>query len=140
MDFGILRVFEALLAAAGWKSAVGVMFAVLILVALVRLAPSWLADRRAGESERLRLKNEAQRALQARIDAKDATLEKILTNHIAHLELQLEASREFYQSAAERLAAISIEMKEARHQLEKNGTFLEEIKEDTTVLRDRHPS
>jgi chromosome segregation ATPase len=139
MDFGILRVFEAVLAAAGWKVALTVLLLVVVIVALVRLAPSWLADRRARDVQDAQDKSASQRALQARIDTKDAMLEKILTNHIAHLEVQLAASREFFSLATERLLAIDSEVKEARVQLAEIHLKVADISEDTTVLRDRHP-
>jgi hypothetical protein len=138
MDFGALKVFEALMAAAGWKTAVGVLLFIIALIAAVRMAPQVLTDRRARDKDEADSKARAAAAQQMRFDAKDAALEKILTNHIAHLESQLSASREFYEVATERLAAISTDMKEARHKLDAVGAELAEVKEDTTVLRDRH--
>lgn len=137
MDFGALRVFEAIMAAAGWKIALFVLIMVILIGVAVRLAPQFIADRRARDREDSEARRIAVTALQNRIDEKDARLDKILTNHIAHLEIQLSASREFYAVATERLAAISTDMKEARHKLDVMGTALAEVKEDTTVLRDR---
>jgi|CXWL01.1.fsa_nt_gi hypothetical protein len=138
MDFGAIKVFEAILAAAGWKIAIAVLLAIIALIASVRMAPQVLADRRARDREDADARVRAAKAVQDRIDVKDATLEKILTNHIAHLEIQLSASREFYEVATERLASISADMKEARNKLDSVGAELAEVKLDTTVLRDRH--
>ncbi len=138
MDYGIIKIWDAVVAAAGWKVAILVVLTAMTIIALVRLAPSWLADRRARDAQEGSDRREAGRALQARLDAKDAMLEKILTNHIAHLEIQLAASREFYEVAAERLSTISQEMKDAQDSLREIHGQVNEIKEDTTVLRDRH--
>lgn len=138
MDFGAIKVFEAILAAAGWKIAIAVLLAIIALIASVRMAPQVLADRRARDREDADARVRAAKAVQDRIDVKDAALEKILTNHIAHLEIQLSASREFYEVATERLASISADMKEARNKLDSVGAELAEVKLDTTVLRDRH--
>lgn len=132
------RFFEAILAAAGWKVAIAVLVILVILAAAVRLAPQWLADRRERDRQEAEAKRRTIADAQARMDAKDALVEKIATNHIAHLEIQLEASREFYAVATERLSAISSDMKEARHKLESVGMEIAEVKLDTTVLRDRH--
>lgn len=137
MDFGVLRVFEAILAAAGWKIAVVILILIILIGVMIRLAPQFLADRRARDREDTIARQTAASALQNRIDNKDAMLEKILTNHIAHLETQLVASREFFETATERLAAISLDMREARGQLDKIGAELADVKVDTTVLRDR---
>lgn len=137
MDFGAIRVFESILAAAGWKIAVLVLIIVVLVGLAIRLAPQFIADRRARDMADSESKRMAAVALQNRMDAKDAALEKILTNHIAHLEIQLASSREFYAIAVERLSAISSDMKEARHRLDEIGTELSEVKEDTTILRDR---
>lgn len=137
MDFGALRVFEAILAAAGWKVAVLILVVIVLIGVAVRMAPQFIADRRARDKEESDAKRAAAMVLQNRLDQKDATLEKILTNHISHLENQLAQSRDFYTVATERLAAISLDMKEARHKLDEMGAELAEVKVDTTVLRDR---
>lgn len=134
MDYGVIQIFNAILAAAGWKMALVIVVGVIVLV---RLAPPWLADRRQRDTEDARARIEAQRALQQRIDGKDAMMEKILTNHIAHLELQLEASRAFYTIASERLSSISNEMKEARHQLDGLRVLAEENSDDLNFLKGR---
>lgn len=135
MDFGAVKVFDAILAAAGWKMAVFVLIIIVLIGLAIRMAPQLIADRRARDREDAAARQAAAAALQSRIDSKDATLEKILTNHIAHLESQLSASREFYQIATERLAAISQDMKEARRKLETVGDELESVKQDTTAIR-----
>lgn len=130
MDFGALRVFEAVLAAAGWKVAVVILVGIIVVI---RMGPQWLAARRDEQSDKARQMS----ALQARVDTKDAALEKILTNHIAHLEIQLEASRTFYTIATERLSSISDDLKDARTQLDKVHGVVSDIRNDTEVLRDR---
>lgn len=130
MDFGAIKVFEAVLAAAGWKTAVAILVGIVVLI---KLGPQLLIARREEQSDKAR----QMAALQARVDSKDATLEKILTNHIAHLELQLEASRGFYTIATERLAALSDDLHDARAQLDRVHSVIVDVKSDTEVLRDR---
>ncbi len=135
MDFGAIRVFEALLAAAGWKIALFVLIMVILIGVAIRLAPQFIADRRARDREDTIARQTAAVALQNRIDNKDAMLEKILTNHIAHLEIQLAANREFFEVATERLSSISNEMKEARAQLRDLHLLANDVKDDTAAIR-----
>jgi hypothetical protein len=135
MDFGLVKIFDSVMQAAGWKVAVLMVIVLLVIIALIRLAPSWFTDRRTRDLASSQARAAVLQAQQARIDAKDAMLEKILTNHIAHLEIQLEASREFYSVAAERLASISQEIKESRRDLEKMSISIDDINEDTTFLK-----
>lgn len=135
MDFGAIKVFEAILVAAGWKMAVFVLVLVILIGVAVRLAPQFIADRRTRDREETIAKQAVAQALQVRIDNKDAMLEKILTNHIAHLEIQLAANREFFEVATERLSSISNEMKEARAQLRDLHLLASDVHEDTAAIR-----
>lgn len=135
MDFGAVRVFEAILAAAGWKVALFVLIMVVLIGVAIRLAPQFIADRRARDREDTVARLAAAAKLQERIDSKDAMLEKILTNHIAHLEIQLAANREFFEVATERLSSISNEMKEARAQLRDLHLLASDVRGDTAAIR-----
>ncbi len=135
MDFGAIKVFEAILAAAGWKIAVTALILVVLIGVAARMAPQFMADRRARDREDTEARQKVAQALQNRIDTKDAMLEKILTNHIAHLEIQLAANREFFEVATERLSSISNEMKEARAQLRDLHLLAGDVKDDTAAIR-----
>ena len=142
MDYGLIRIFDALLQAAGWKIAIGILVFIFILIAAVRMAPAWFQeakerrqatrDRRAEENAQVRQDKEA---LLARLDRKDAILEKITGNHIQHLELQLAKSTEFYAVAVEALRAISSDQKETRTQLREVEDKLDKVKDITLEIK-----
>lgn len=120
---------------------VGSIAGIIIFLA-VRFAPTWLAAWKEQRLEALRARlaekqeyTSREHELFARLDRKDATLEKITGNHIQHLELQLAQSKEFFDAAVKNLNALNETQERIAAELRELRAESREIKSNTDFLR-----
>jgi hypothetical protein len=117
----LIRLLEQLGRTAGWKIAAGVGAVLLGIYGGWKLLQFFLEERRRRieaslqrqAAERAAAQQERREFLE-RLDRKDAALEKLTGNHIAHLEVQLQAAREFFESQAKVNDQLVAELKELR--------------------------
>lgn len=114
----------------------------LIGLLAVRFLPQILTDLRerrlAARQEQLQAKQEytvREHELMAKLDRKDAVLEKLTGNHIAHLEIQLTASREFYTEAVKALSALSKVQDDIVKEIRELRKDAQDIKNDTSFIK-----
>jgi hypothetical protein len=107
------------------------------LVILVRFGPQWLASLREKRMAHAMARDQDRRAAQARFEAKDAQLHLILTNHIAHLQAETEATRAFHQAATEHLVALTHEIRELRIDQAEALRKVDEIRGDIKEIKGR---
>ena len=134
------QVITFLLTNWGW---LGGILGVGVLV-LIRFGPAWLQGMREKRLAQMNLRAQTQQVhsqreqqLFERLDRKDAVLEKISSNHIAHLEQQLAASQGFFEAALRTLVSLDQNQKELRTQVSEIEGKLGQVKDDTTFLRGR---
>lgn len=118
---------------AHWGTAGGTL-SLLVLLA-VRFGPQYitnLRERRLAEQQR-RIADKAEitnreHDLFARLDRKDAVLEKISGNHIQHLEAQLAKTDAFHDTAIEHLRQMTHDLRELRGEVKDVRDIALEIK------------
>ena len=122
----------------------GTLGAVVVLLILigVRFLPSLIQaarEKRQAVLDRRRQDREWQERERAELrgDAKAAQqeLHVILTNHIAHLEAEAKATREFHGAAVEQLREMTHQLREIRREHGEMADDLEEVKGDVKVIR-----
>ena len=134
------RIVSKLLESYGPLGVVGGAF----LVILLRFGPHWIASLREKRLQSLSLRTQREQELAsekarliARLDQKDAYLEKILTNHIAHLEDRSKAQLEFEKAAVEQLQAMTHKLRELRIDQVKTLEKVDEINGDVREIKGR---
>lgn len=102
---------------------VGGTLSLLVLLA-IRFGPQYvqgLREKRLAYQQRRideqRVISQREHDLFARIDRKDAVLEKLTGNHIQHLEAQMAKSDAFHDTAIEHLRAMTHDLRELRSQV-----------------------
>ena len=114
---GETQIFESVQKHLGTASAV----CILLTLLAVRFLPAILQSIREKRMAILQAKQQAAIAISqrehdlfSRLDKKDEVLEKLTSNHIQHLEVQLAKNAAFYDTAVEHLRVMTGELKELR--------------------------
>ena len=118
---------------AHWGALGGVLSLAVLLC--VRFLPQYVAslrERRLAEQQR-RIADKAEitnreHDLFARLDRKDAALEKLTGNHIQHLEMVMAKSDAFHDAAVEHLRAMTHDLREIRGEVKEIRDLSIEIK------------
>lgn len=121
---------------AHWGSAGGA--AALVVLLCVRFLPAYISslrEQRLAEQQR-RISDRAEittreHDLFARIDRKDALMDKLTGNHIQHLEAVMAKSDAFHDAAVEHLRTMTSELRELRTQVKEVRDITIEIKGQT---------
>ena len=120
----------------------GVLGAVMVLGLLLslRFLPSVLQELRERRLAKLQARQgvaQREAELLRRLEAKDAKLETILTNHIAHLQAETADTRSFHQAATEHLKALTHELRELRVDLSKVADHVDEVRGNVREIKGR---
>lgn len=123
-----------------WGS-LGLAGGILVYLA-VKFLPTYLQSLREQRLAALERRNrdrqwqENERAsLRAQTKAAQDELHTILTNHIAHLQEEAQATRAFHTAAVEQLQEMTHQLKELRREHMEFHRDLEEVKGDVKVIR-----
>lgn len=107
----------------------------LVVLLLLRFGPDYIRGLRekrlAVQQERIQRRSSdslRESALQGRLDAKDAQLTTILTNHIAHLEEELKLTRAFHVAIVAEIQKHGVDLARAEKTLNDAAEDLEDVK------------